>query len=483
MDTESARQRAPLDPAGSERTPPGSPGGEASRRLSWLRIAGYCSGVIPNNIVNSTVQALALPIYSVALGVPAAWVGYAISIPRLLDALSDPYFGSLSDNLRGRWGRRRPLMVAGAIACGVLYALLWMPPAGLTASGLTAYFAILAFLLYLAFALYIVPFLTLGNELSADRSDRTRIMSTRVFFIGLPGFVLPWTLSLCYLPWWGGSEVVGARAVGVVMGTLIIGLGLLAALASREPEAAQASETTPFLEALRATAANRPFLLLAVGKALALVTVNTVLALAFYVGYYHVFPGSKVGTAAYLGGLGTAWAMTTLGSGPLLGFLASRIGPAPVILTGCGSLAVGGLSTWVTFDSRWPYLAVISYGAMSLGLASVWVVAYLYLAEVCDADERASGRFREGIYSSVFAFIEKAGAAVAVGISGQLIGWAGVPRDATEPASEGTVFALRLIFAVAPALFGLLAFGCFARFLATRTGVPAREGSAERSRR
>lgn len=441
---------------------------ERGPHLSWWRIFGYCAGIIPNNIVNSTVQMLALPIYAIALGVPAAWIGYAIAVPRLLDTLTDPWIGGFSDNLRGRWGRRRPLMVVGAVSCGCFYTLLWMPPLDWGPVALTAYFAAIATGLYLSYGLYIVPFLTLGNELSLDRQVRTRIMATRVFFIGLPGFILPWTLSLCFLPWWGGNEVVGVRAVGVIMGTTIVLLGLLAVWASREPAEAQKSETTPIFQALRGAAANRPFMYLAFGKALAMVTVNIVLSLAFYIGFYHVLAGDKPATAKYLGALGMAWAMTTLTTGPLLGYLTNRLGGARVLMGGCVSLIAGGVSTWVTFNREMPYAAICSYAAMSLGLASVWVVAYTYLADVCDADERASGKRREGIYSSVFAFIEKAAAAIAVGISGQLITWTGVPRDSAMAASPETVHTLRLLFAAAPMCVGLLAFLCFWRYLALR---------------
>lgn len=445
-------------------------------KLSWPRIAGYCAGVIPNSIVNSTIQMLALPIYAVALGVPAVWIGYAISLPRLLDTLADPWIGGFSDNLRGRWGRRRPLMVVGAIVCGAAYAVLWMPNREWSPAALTTYFTAVSLVLYLGYSFYIVPYYTLGNELSFDRKVRTRIMAARNFFIGLPGFILPWTLSLCFLPWWGGNEIVGVRAVGALWGTTIVFLGLLAVWSSREPPAAQKSETTPFFQALRATASNRAFMYLAFGKALALVTVNVVLSLAFYVGYYQVFVGNKPATAKYLGGLGMAWAMTTLFSSPILGYLVNRIGGGPVILSGCVALFLGGLSTWFTFNPATPYAAIGSYMAMSLGLATVLVVAYTYLADVCDADELASGRRREGIYSSVFAFIEKAGAAVAVGIGGQLVSWAGVPRDSSLAVPPETVHTLRFVFAAAPCIIAVMAILCFWRYLSIRP-APVRAGT------
>ena len=61
------------------------------------------------SLVN-TINMLAMPIYSIALGVSPALVGLATAIPRLLDAFADPIMGNISDNARTRWGRRRPFI-------------------------------------------------------------------------------------------------------------------------------------------------------------------------------------------------------------------------------------------------------------------------------------------------------------------------------------------------------------------------------------
>jgi GPH family glycoside/pentoside/hexuronide:cation symporter len=76
-------------------------------RVSW-GIGGWA-----DNFIFQVLIILALPIYNIELGIDPVWVGIALMVPRLFDALTDPLMGNMSDNTRSRWGRRRPWIFAG----------------------------------------------------------------------------------------------------------------------------------------------------------------------------------------------------------------------------------------------------------------------------------------------------------------------------------------------------------------------------------
>jgi len=57
-------------------------------------------------------------------------VGLIGSIPRIFDAISDPLVGFISDNHRGKWGRRRPFIFVGALLAGLIFAVMWQLPSG-----------------------------------------------------------------------------------------------------------------------------------------------------------------------------------------------------------------------------------------------------------------------------------------------------------------------------------------------------------------
>ena len=86
-------------------------------------IGGFVNNLLAQGIGNMMV------VLNLALGMDFRVVGLLGGLPRLFDAVTDPLVGFMSDKTRSRWGRRRPFLFAGAIAAGVVFALLWQMPA------------------------------------------------------------------------------------------------------------------------------------------------------------------------------------------------------------------------------------------------------------------------------------------------------------------------------------------------------------------
>ena len=85
--------------------------------------------VLLTSFFQNTVNALAVPIYSIALEMDPLLLGIALAVPRVVGAISDPLVGAVSDNARTRWGRRRPFILCGAVIGALVLPLIWMPPA------------------------------------------------------------------------------------------------------------------------------------------------------------------------------------------------------------------------------------------------------------------------------------------------------------------------------------------------------------------
>ena len=70
-------------------------------RIPLIQKLAYASGMLANNL-----QAAALPaimvILNLGLGMDPRWVGVIGFAPRILDALTDPMMGYISDNTRSR---------------------------------------------------------------------------------------------------------------------------------------------------------------------------------------------------------------------------------------------------------------------------------------------------------------------------------------------------------------------------------------------
>lgn len=113
--------------------------------------------------------------YAQTLGLGLAATGAALVAARILDVVTDPMVGILSDRLRWRLGRRKPLILLGALLAAAAMLQLFDPPAAIGAGFLTLW----AILLYLGWTLVAVPYTAWGAELSADYHERARITGAR----------------------------------------------------------------------------------------------------------------------------------------------------------------------------------------------------------------------------------------------------------------------------------------------------------------
>src|SRR5690554_5910419 len=141
----------------------------------------YGSGTIAFGVKDQGFNALLMLFYNQIIGLPAAWVGAAIMIAMIADALFDPLLGEYSDNVRSRWGRRHPFMYASALPIALFYLLLWSPPEA-SHGAQFAWLVTTAILVRFSISLYEIPSTALLAEFSSDYDERTKLVAARFFF-------------------------------------------------------------------------------------------------------------------------------------------------------------------------------------------------------------------------------------------------------------------------------------------------------------
>ncbi|MCE2603772.1 MFS transporter, partial [Pseudomonas aeruginosa] len=102
----------------------------------------------------------------------------------LWDAVTDPIIGYISDNLKSKYGRRRPMILAGAIPYGISVFLLFNN-IDLGGNAQFFYFLAVALLFWTSFTTYDIPFFSLGAELSEDFNERTSLRAWSSVFMYL----------------------------------------------------------------------------------------------------------------------------------------------------------------------------------------------------------------------------------------------------------------------------------------------------------
>ena len=143
--------------------------------------------------------------YSQVLGLPGTLAGLAVTASLIVDAVTDPLMGAISDRWRSRWGRRHPFMVAAAIPVAISFFCIFSPPQGLSEWALFAWLATFSILMRLFVTMFNIPHLAFGAEMSEDYLQRSVIMSYNAIFawVGGAGIFL---LAMLALADWCNDE-------------------------------------------------------------------------------------------------------------------------------------------------------------------------------------------------------------------------------------------------------------------------------------
>jgi Na+/melibiose symporter-like transporter len=150
----------------------------------------YGLGSVAFGVESVALGSLLLLFFNQVIGLPASWVGAAIMIALIFDAIFDPLLGQWSDHLRSPWGRRHPFMYASAAPLAVAFYFLWNPPYGWSNHAMVVYLLAMLVAVRLLVSMYEIPSAALAPELTLDYDERTSLLAYRFFFGLLGGTVM-----------------------------------------------------------------------------------------------------------------------------------------------------------------------------------------------------------------------------------------------------------------------------------------------------
>ena len=404
----------------------------ASERVPVWRKAAYGTGGLTDFLFPNTVNALAIPIYSIALEMDPLLLGIALAVPRVMGAISDPLAGAVSDNARTRWGRRRPFILCGAVIGALVLPLIWMPPAA-TQFGRFIYLLLILSIYAVAFSIFSVPYGALGIQLTTNYDERTRVMAWRGYVQTAGTFGSAWFYWFCLLPVFG-NEVVGARWLGVIVGLVMLAGALATVVACREKTETIAKQPKIALgAALGFTLRNRPFLLLQSVTVILVLGLGCETVIGSYVHIYYTCQGSKT-FASYITGIGgTLTIFSTLAALPFGLWLSTHTGKRHGALVGLVIALIGVCLMPFLLVPAQPYLIMIEWVILAFGIPCANLMFSSMTADICDEDELVTGLRREGAYVAVGGFFGKVAQVGTLLLAGALPRMAGYIDTSVPP--------------------------------------------------
>jgi GPH family glycoside/pentoside/hexuronide:cation symporter len=169
--------------------------------------------------------------YTAVLGLSGSMVGMALAISMVVDSVIDPFIGSISDNVRSRFGRRLPLMVLGAPLTGLALWMLFSPPVGLSAPLLFAWLVTSKLCLRGSASLFNLPYAALTAELSNGYVERASIAAYRAVTGNLASLTITAVALSVFFAGAGGLQVQAHYpAFGAAIGLALFTAGAITCL-------------------------------------------------------------------------------------------------------------------------------------------------------------------------------------------------------------------------------------------------------------
>ncbi len=426
-------------------------------RIPLFQKIVYSIGAFANTAQSAFIGQMVI-VLNLGLGINPALVGLVGAIPRIVDAISDPVTGYFSDNLRTRWGRRKPVILFGAITGGIFYALMFQLFKGHSESYYFWYFLIFQVLYFIGFTCFSIPWIALGYEMTPDYHERTRLQAASNIAGQLPWLIAPWCWAIMHNRAWFPDIVVGGRTLAIIIGSVILVCGALPAFFNKEyfntlpkPDVRGPwNVTKDFFKGAWITLRCKPFLKLCVATLLIFGGFMLASAFTLYVVFFYVFGKAAVLDQAYaqggrlLGFFGTFSAICTLGVISLTSWLSRKIGKRNTFFVTIPLSILGYALKWWGYNPDHPYLLFIAAPFITFGLGSLFTLMSSMVADVCDVDELETQTRREGMFSAVYWWMVKLGVALASFASGLLINATGFRQELGLAQPAGTMFWMRV---------------------------------------
>lgn len=445
----------------------------------------YGSGTIAFGIKDHGFNALLMLFYNQVVGLPAAWVGSAIMIAMIADALFDPLLGQYSDNVRTRWGRRHPFMYAAALPIALFYLLLWMPPE-MARGAQFAWLVATAILVRFSISLYEIPSTALLAEFTSDYDERTKLVAAR-FFFGVCGGIAMTVVTFGYFLQPTAAQPVGHLNAGgyvtyawvaaaiMMLSVLISSLGTQKEVLKRPPPPpAVKVPIGRMLREMLGVLVHPAYISILLASLFFAVASGLSLSLSVYFStYFWELSASQIATVA-----------STAVVGILLAFvvvlpLSARFGkkPAAMLMFGLGlvssvlplALRLAGLFPG-NGDPLLLWLLMAQFAFTMMTTIAGGILAVSMVADVTDQIQLETGRRSEGLLFSAATMVNKAISGMGIMLAGLLLAFVGFPDNAQPGQVDADALSgLATIYIVTLSVATTIAIICLAYYPISRS--------------
>lgn len=413
--------------------------------------------------------------YMTTMGIAMAVASTIMMIAKIWDAVTDPFMGFISDNTRGKLGRRKPYMFFGGIALILAMFMLFMPVRdwGMSVSGFIPYIIIMYLLWNTCSTITQVPYTSMASDISPSFKERNNANTVKLVFTAAASgiaYVLPLLFidaltkpeGFLFMPNISATEFWLCMAIvfGTLFGGGLIICGLFVKERIKPTAPKQKFNAKRFVNNYAEPYKNRSYRWHIAMYASAFMCMDMISALAVYYATdvwhgYKLF-GMEMSSMFIIAPLMVAAVIMF----PLARVIMDKKSKAFAFRMGLPFYIVGGIMLAV-MDPSWtpPILVPIVALIMGLGFGGAQMMPWIIFPDTLDVAEMATGKRPTGTYSGMMTLARKVAGALGVGMVGWITGAAGYIENTTGDASiyieqpASALLAIKLVLGIAIAVF------------------------------
>jgi GPH family glycoside/pentoside/hexuronide:cation symporter len=396
---------------------------------------------------------------------PILW-GLIFFLPKLVDALTDPLMGYISDRTESRWGKRRPFIFIGAVVAGLSYIAMWQLSAENSQLYNFWYFLGWSIVFFIGMTIFSVPYVAMGYEMSDDYHERTRLMAIAQWIGQWAWVIAPWFWIILYDPNWFESATEGARTLSIYVGLGCMAMAMVPAIFCHSVDTTNDSEASSgvtlaetfreLFHGIAITLKNKPFQRICMATFFIFNAYNCVAGFTFFIIVYYMNGGDPVAAGNWPALFGSVSALCTCFLViPIVNYMCQVYGKHKTFLITQAMSLSGYAMFWWSFTPENPYLMFVPIPLFVFGIGGLFTIMMSMTADICDLDELETFERREGLFGAIYWWMVKFGAAFAGLLSGLILAFVGFDQT-LDVQSDEALAGLRAAFIIVPATGTLL---------------------------
>ncbi len=421
------------------------------------------------------------------LGLLPAIASTIMMVSKIWDAITDPIMGFISDNTRGKWGRRKPYMFFGGILLIVGIFLLFLPVTewGIiqadNTAGLVAWMVIM-YLLWNTFStITMVPYCSMASDISPSFKERNNANTVKLVFNAAASglaYVLPLLFVEAFVAYNNGEDgylfmpsitatefwLSIAIIFGVLFGGGLIVCGLFVKERIKATGPKEKFDGKKFVKNYAEPYKNRSYRWHIVMYVAAFMCSDMISALAVYyatdVWAGKDLFGMEMSSLFIIAPLMVAAVIMF----PLARYVMDKKSKQFAFRMGLPCYIIAGILMCV-MDPSWApsWLVPIVAFLMGLGFGGAQMMPWIIFPDTVDVAQMATGERPTGTYSGMMTFARKVAGALGVGMVGWFMTAAGyVPQSAPGDQPESALLAIKLLMGLSIVVF--ISIALFASF-------------------